>query len=117
MTKFWKITNGAILIIQLITCSVGTFFKHISFGWGLGDMLWYGLMYLLLIIHFILTITSKNKKAIRFQLMTIIFLATTIFICLKATIWRGVEYPGMENYFTTTNVTKEKKSPKLLQNY
>ncbi|MDH7462159.1 hypothetical protein QEG73_12750 [Chitinophagaceae bacterium 26-R-25] len=97
--KFWKIANATALSIQFIICFTGTFFKHISFGWGLGDMLWYGLIYLLLIIHFILTITSKNKKAKRFQLMTIIFLSITILICLKATIWRGVEYPWNGNLF------------------
>ena len=93
MTKFWKITNSTVLIAQFIICLIGTFFKHIAFGWGLGDMLWYGLMYLLLIVHFILTITSGNKTLKRFQLMTIIFLTATIMICLKATIWRGIEYP------------------------
>jgi hypothetical protein len=93
MTKFWKISNLAILIIQLIICSLGTFYKHIAFGWGLGDLLWYGLMYLLLLIHLILTIKAKNKSIIRFQFLTIIFLVTTIFICLQATIWRDKEYP------------------------
>lgn len=93
MTNFWKIANLTLLILQLIICLTETFIRHIAFGWGLGDMLWYGLMYLLFVIHFIFTIISRKRTVRRFQVMTLIFLITTIFICLQATIWRGVEYP------------------------
>ena len=93
MIRIWKITNLIILFIQSVICLLGTFYKHIAFGWGLGDILWYGLMYLLLFTHLVLSIKGKKKTKSYFQILTTIFLVTTIFICLQATIWRDVEYP------------------------
>jgi len=93
MKLFWGIINGIILLFQIIICGLGTFYKHIPFGAGLGDMVWYLLMYGLLILHIILTITSWKKHYNHFLILTIIFLITTIFICLQATIFRGGEYP------------------------
>ena len=92
MPNIWRIANLTIISAELLICSLGTFYKHIAFGWGLGDLLWYGLMYLLLIVHIILTIAGKNKTTAKFRTLTIIFATTTVLICLQATIWRGTEY-------------------------
>jgi len=93
MTTFWKISNWIILGIQATICGLGTFYKHIAFGWGLGDLLWYGLMYSLFAIHLGLTISSRKKGFERHLKLTIIFLLTTVYICLQATVWRDIEYP------------------------
>ena len=99
MDKFWKYCNLTILLFQFAICTLGTLYKHIAFGWGLGDLVWYGLMYFLFIIHFVLTIKGKLKPNSYFKALTIIFTITTTFICLRATIWRGVEYPWNGNIF------------------
>ena len=58
----WKKINFLILSLQILICFIGTFYKHIAFGWGLGDLLWYGIMYLLLIIHLILTFRYRIEQ-------------------------------------------------------
>jgi len=92
MTRFWKIANWIILGGQGTICLLGTFYKHIAFGWGLGDLLWYGIMYILLITHLILTIRMRKQKSQNYLPLVLIFTITTIYICLRATIWRGAEY-------------------------
>ena len=99
MPNFWKIANSILLSIQFIICTLGTFYKHLAFGRGLGDMYWYGLMYLLFIVHLILTINSGNKSLERFKIITVIYTITTLFICLQATIYRGPEYPWKGEIF------------------
>jgi hypothetical protein len=99
MNRFWRYCNLTILIFQIVICSLGTFYKHIAFGWGLGDLIWYGLMYILLLVHLVLTIKGKAKPIQYFRVLTIIFLISTTYICLKATIWRGVEYRWNGNIF------------------
>lgn len=88
----WKKINFLILSLQVLICFLGTFYKHIAFGWGLGDLLWYGIMYLLLIMHLILTLRYRNQDN-NLKKIAIVFFILIILICLKATIWRGVEYP------------------------
>ena len=92
MNRIWKISNLIVLGILIFICALGTFYKHIAFGWGLGDVFWYMLMYGILLIHSILTIISRNKGENIHKYLTIIFLLLTIYICLQATIWRGGEY-------------------------
>ena len=62
MKRIWKITNLIVLGILISICALGTFYKHISFGWGLGDLLGYALMYGTLLTHSVLTIISRIKK-------------------------------------------------------
>ena len=92
MKRFWKIANWIILGVQGTICLLGTFYKHIAFGWGLGDLLWYGIMYILFIIQLILTIRKLKQNSQGYLPLVLIFTITTIYICLRATIWRGVEY-------------------------
>ena len=92
MKRFWKIANWIILGVQGTICLLGTFYKHIAFGWGLGDLLWYGIMYVLFIIQLILTIRKLKQNSQGYLPLVLIFTITTIYICLRATIWRGVEY-------------------------
>ncbi len=92
MTKFWKISNGIVLGLLILICGLGTFYKHISFGLGLGDMFGYLVLYLGTLIHLILTLISRKKGSLRHSIMTFIFLTFTTLIVLNATIWRGHEY-------------------------
>jgi energy-coupling factor transporter transmembrane protein EcfT len=41
LKSFWKIFNLVILLFLIIISLLGTFYKHISFGKGLGDMVGY----------------------------------------------------------------------------
>lgn len=68
---------------------LGTFYKHISFGWGLADYFGYAILYLTTIIHLILILTTEAKGQKR---LSVIVILVTLFICLKATLWRGSEY-------------------------
>lgn len=88
----WKKINFLILSFQVLICFLGTFYKHLAFGCGLGDLLWHGIMYLLLTIHLILTLRYRNHDN-SLKIIAIAFFILIILICLKATIWRGVEYP------------------------
>lgn len=98
-TTFLKYCNLIILSFQAIICLIGTFYKHIAFGWGLGDIIWYGFTYFLFFIHLILTVKGKAKSNNYFCVLIVFFLITTIYICLKATIWRGQEYRWNGNIF------------------
>jgi len=89
--RFWKIANWIIFYIQVLILMFGLFFGHIAFGWGLGDLFWYALIFIALISQLIMTMLFKNKMK-QLRIMTIVFAILTIFICLKATIWRGSEY-------------------------
>ena len=92
MPKFWKITNTIVLGLLILICGLGTFYKHISFGLGLGDMFGYLVLYLGTLIHLILTLISRKKGSLRHTFLTLTFLTFTILIVLNATIWRGHEY-------------------------
>jgi hypothetical protein len=92
MTKFWKISNAIVLGLLVLICGLGTFYKHISFGLGLGDMFGYLVLYLGTLTHLILTLISRKKGSQRHSILTFIFLTFTILIVLNATIWRGNEY-------------------------
>jgi hypothetical protein len=92
MTTTTKILNLIVLGLLILISFLGTFYKHISFGLGLGDILGYIVLYIGTITHLILTITSRNKGLTRHLFLVSIFLTFTILIALKATIWRGHEY-------------------------
>lgn len=92
MIKFWKISNLIVLGLLILICGLGIFYKHISFGLGLGDMFGYLILYLGTLTHLILTLVSRKKGSLQHTLLTLIFLTFTILIVLNATIWRGHEY-------------------------
>ena len=84
----WFIGNLLIIIYGVLLCLIGKFYKHISFGAGLGDLFWYGFIYLLILAHGYLLLNKKFDLIIIF----LIFLLLWIFISLKATYFRGHEY-------------------------
>jgi type IV secretory pathway VirB3-like protein len=92
MAKYFKISNLIVLSILIFICVLGTFYKHISFGLGLADIIGYLFLYIGTIIHLVLTIVNRKKGAFRHLFLAIIFLIFTVTIILNATIWRGNEY-------------------------
>jgi len=94
----WKKANLFVFAVQLLICLLGTFYKHISFGHGIGDILFYILMYVILIVYFIL-IFKWGKKPKRLLFLLILSLIVTIYIMLEATFFRGSEYPWNGNIF------------------
>jgi hypothetical protein len=99
MTKFWKISNIIVLALLGVLCFLGTFYKHISFGLGLGDMFGYLVLYVGTLAHLLLTMLSRNKGTTRHTLLTLTFLTFAFVIGLNATIWRGNEYPWNGSVF------------------
>ncbi|MDR0558701.1 MAG: hypothetical protein LBG92_00895 [Prevotellaceae bacterium] len=85
---FWKTVNLIVLLILIIICLLGTFYKTIAFGYGLGDLFMYIFMYFATFLHLILTIIFRKRKII-FVFLGIIFAFITIQICLTVTNWRN----------------------------
>jgi len=94
-----KILNHIVLGILITISFLATFYKEISFGFGFRDIIGYMILYIGTIMHFILTITSRNKGLNRHIFLVSIFLPFTILLSLKATIWRGQEYRWNGNIF------------------
>ena len=92
MEFFWTISNLIILVYLIIVCLLGTFYKHISFGWGLGDILGYFVLYGITLAHLILTIFYCQEGILQYKYIAISFFIISVYISLKATIWRGREY-------------------------
>jgi hypothetical protein len=92
MKKKWKILNSIVLGYLVLVCILGMTFKQITFGWGLADLVGYIILIGGTILHSILTFFLRNKKEGKKAILTIFFLMFSIFISLKATIWRGNEY-------------------------
>ena len=69
MTRFWKNANWIILGVQGIICLLGIFYKHIAFGWGLGDLLWYGNY-----VHTLNNTISFNNKNAKTEIAQLSFL-------------------------------------------
>jgi len=92
VTKFWKKSNLIVLGQLILICGLGTFYKHISFGLGLGDIFGYLVLYIGTLIHLVLTRVFRKRGELLHAFLAIIFLTFTVFIVLKATIWRGHEY-------------------------
>ena len=88
----WIILNVLIVTYGVGLCLIGNLYKHIYFGWGLGDGLWYILMYILLIMHLAILLYSYDLNEFeKYWIWAISFSTLWIFISLKATIWRGHE--------------------------
>lgn len=106
MTKTTKVFNLIVLGLLIIISLLGTFYKHISFGLGLGDIFGYLILYIGTLTHLILTIVSRKKGKTRHIILALIFLAFTVLISLNATIWRGPEYSWNGSIFYLPCPTK-----------
>jgi hypothetical protein len=91
--KSLKLINSIIIIVELFLCGGSVIGFPIVFGHGNGDIYIFIGLYICVIIHILLTIRLHRAQTQRFLLLTIIFGLTTILFTLKATVWRGPEYP------------------------
>lgn len=92
-SNFLRVANLIILIFGITVIGLGTFYKHISFGMGLGDLIGYFFMYLIVIMHLTLTIRNRKRENNNYHIiMVIIFLIIWFFVVIKATVGRGPEY-------------------------
>ena len=92
MQNIWKYLNYIVLFFLIFLCFFGTFIRHITFGWGLGDLMGFAFLYFTTILHLILTIIFRNKTSKWHKFLGLFFLIVMISICLKVTIWRGSAY-------------------------
>jgi len=99
MTQFWRFFNLLILGVLLLICGLGTFYKHLSFGLGLGDMFGYFVLYVGTFIHAVLTFSLRKKEVVRTIILSLSFLIFTILMVLNATIWRSALYPWNGSIF------------------
>ena len=120
-----KASNIIVLTLEIFLCIGGFFGFQVVFGHGLGDIIYYAILYPLTIAHLIWTlrIIKKTNHSI-FILPLTVFSITTFLIILKATIWRGPEYSwdngnlffskgNIDDYVGTEMVYKLTKGDKI----
>lgn len=97
-----------ILASLILICGLGAFYKHISFGLGLGDMFGYMVLYVGTFVHLILTVGFRNKGLLAHVFLSFTFSTFTVLIVLNATVWRGREYPWDGSLFYIPCLTEIK---------
>jgi hypothetical protein len=93
--KYLKLINAFVLCygLFLLAAISGLFGFEITFGLGLGDLLYLTLVCMVTVMHIIWTIAIRKRAGASFLVPVVIFSLTSILFSLKATVWRGVEYP------------------------
>ena len=89
---YWNIVNIAILVYGLSICLLSKYYKPVSFGWGLGDLIWHILMYLSVILHICIYLIALDRSSKSTSIIAIGFAVVWILFSLKATLFRGDEY-------------------------
>jgi hypothetical protein len=88
-----KMSIKILPLIVLLILSILSISGNIHFRYGLGDIIYHGLIYIGLIVYEIYFIVKKeNQESISliFPILSIVFCG---FLILSMTIWRGAEYP------------------------
>lgn len=96
----WSLAYFLILLTQILLMFIGLFVKTITFGCGLGDIIWWFFWFFEIICSIILIFIkpySQNKYKIG-SLLCVLFI---FFIFYKATLGRDIEYPWNGNIFYT----------------
>ncbi|MEO1514234.1 MAG: hypothetical protein AAFV95_04455 [Bacteroidota bacterium] len=93
MNNPWFLANLLVFGLSIGICLLEKYYKHISFGWGLGDLLWHMLLHIAMAIQVVLTIVYWNRGDVYHKYIALSFFAFLVLLALKATIWRGSEYP------------------------
>jgi prolipoprotein diacylglyceryltransferase len=97
--SIWKIINIVILSLFAAVVVWSTTEGRITFGNGLGDLYWYGLMYIIIIGHASLTFISRKRSPDYFVKLAVAVFFVIFWLCLEATVWRNSEYPWNGNIF------------------
>jgi hypothetical protein len=88
--NIFKFTYIAFLIFSVLIIA-GELIGHITFGYGLGDLFYLGMLILAIIFFSILRFFLGKMEGFEI-LFSILMIAVIIFFTLKFTILRGVEY-------------------------
>lgn len=82
---------GFLYLLWTLTISSLIFIGKLTFGHGIGDIVYLILLVLLLLVfgYFI----YRNEKLNRPIILIVFMLVSVLLIGLKITIWRGSEYP------------------------
>ena len=108
-----KTLNFALLLFEILTCVLILTGHNIAFGHGGPDFFYFCLFYLGVTAHFVWTIRSTIRhKTVKLQL--IIFSVLTLFILLKATIFRGSEFPWDGDIFVNHGRHKPNKGNNII---
>ncbi|MBB3699513.1 hypothetical protein KMW28_24695 [Flammeovirga yaeyamensis] len=90
--KFLRLLNLILLAFLIIICLLGLFYKHISFGMGLGDIIGYFVLISGTILYVYL-FQKYYKEGIAPQILMLNFyFIFTFLVVLKATYLRSDEY-------------------------
>ena len=77
---------------------------ELGFGHGLGDIVYYAVLFPITIIHFLWFFKIRKANSKNFIAPLIIFFMSTLYFLLEATVWRGPEAPW---YFVESNADDE----------
>ena len=94
-----KIINKIFLLVLLLLCFL-TLFGYLNFGHGLGDLFYYPIIILAVIVHiFFTTRLSKFNNDNFFLILIICSFFFSISYIYAATYGRGAEFPWDGNIF------------------
>ena|SRR5689334_14748699 len=91
--KGFKLLNSILIAFEIFLCGGGVIGFPVVFGHGEGDIYIFSALYIVVIIHILLTVKHRRSSSDYFRLPVFIFGVIIILFCLKATVWRGPEYP------------------------
>jgi len=108
MINRWLLFNIILLVIQITILILSTT-SSITFGHGLGDLVYLFWLLLSIITHVVLIIflsriKDENRKKFSMRVITFVFLATTSYLMYKASIGRGSEHPWKGELFVEQTV-------------
>ena len=78
----------------------------IAFGYGLGDIIYYPILWLIT-LTFIITLAVNYKREKKLLISNAVFTILIIWIALSATLWRGSEYRWNGEIFYPSKKSKE----------
>lgn len=85
------VLNIVVILFMILWIIANNFYKHISFGWGLGDILVHWLYNLLSIIYLVLLV-FRDQFNTQLEYTLISFVVVNVIFTYFATYGRGNEY-------------------------
>ena len=95
-----------ILLGILIFFTVNSILGKIAFGYGLGDVIYHPILWIIT-LAFSITFAINRKNEKKLLISNAIFTIPIIWIALSATLWRGGEYSWNGEIFYPSTKTKE----------
>lgn len=107
-----KIANLILITSELLLCIIFIFGDYFAFGNGQDDIVYYFLMVCSLVIHLVFTIILLIKRK-SLKILTYIFSLTTLFFLLKASFFRGPDFPWDGDIIVNHGRLKPNKDNKI----